>query len=89
MATEILTADEVEIKQAMGVLDEIELDRELKISLEQADRGELISADELEKEIKKKFADGYFTKENARKRIMERKLNRNSRYLAYKQRQRV
>ena len=85
MATEILTADEVEIKQAMGVLgldnlvddllDEIELDRELKISLEQADRGELISADELRKEIKKKFAEGYFTKENARKRIMEKDAN--------------
>jgi hypothetical protein len=81
MATEIL-ANEVEIKQAMGVLgldnwvdgllDEIELDRELKISLEQADRGELISADEVEKEMKEKFANGYFTKENARKRIMEK-----------------
>jgi hypothetical protein len=85
MATEILTADEIEIKQAMGVLgldnlvddllDEIELDRELKISLEQADRGELISADELRKEMKKKFAEGYFTKENARKRIMEKDAN--------------
>jgi len=79
MATEILTANEIEIKQAMKVLkldnwvddllDEIELDRELKISLEQADRGELISADELEKKIKEKFANGYFSKENARKRI--------------------
>jgi hypothetical protein len=44
-----LMASEVEIKQAMGVLgldgltdallDEIELDRRLKISLEQADKG--------------------------------------------------
>jgi F0F1-type ATP synthase delta subunit len=68
MATEILTANEIEIKQAMGVLgldnrvddllDEIELDRELKISLEQADRGELISAEELRKEMKEKFANG-------------------------------
>ncbi len=68
MATEILTANEIEIKQAMKVLkldnwvddllDEIELDRELKISLEQADRGELISADEFRKEIKEKFANG-------------------------------
>ncbi|GBU24895.1 hypothetical protein R83H12_01530 [Fibrobacteria bacterium R8-3-H12] len=85
MATEILTANEIEIKQAMGVLgldnwvddllDEIELDRELKISLEQADRGELISADDMEKEIKEKFANGYFTKENAKKRIMEKYAN--------------
>jgi len=85
MATEILTANEIEIKQAMKVLkldnwvdellDEIELDRELKISLEQADRGELISADELRKEIKEKFANGYFSKENARKRIMEKYAN--------------
>jgi len=85
MATEILTANEVEIKQAMKVLkldnwvddllDEIELDRELKISLEQADRGELISADELEKEIKEKFANGFFSKENAKKRIMEKYSN--------------
>jgi hypothetical protein len=48
MATAIM-ASEVEIKQAMGVLglgnltdnllDEIELNRRLKISLEQADKG--------------------------------------------------
>jgi len=85
MATDILTADEIEIKQAMGILgldnwvndllDEIELDRELKISLEQADRGELISADEVEKKMKEKFANGYFTKENAKKRIMEKYVN--------------
>jgi hypothetical protein len=82
MATEILTASEVEIKQAMGVLgldnriddllDEIELDRELKISLEQADRGELITREELKKRADEKFANGYFTKENAQKRIKEK-----------------
>ena len=59
MATAILTASEAEIKQAMGVLkldgwvddllDEIELDRELKISLEQADRGETMSIEEAKK----------------------------------------
>ena len=79
MATAILTASETEIKQAMGVLkldgwvddllDEIELDRRLKVSLEQADRGELRPAEEVEREMKEKFANGYFTKENARKRI--------------------
>ncbi|GBU24749.1 hypothetical protein R83H12_01384 [Fibrobacteria bacterium R8-3-H12] len=82
MATEVLTANEVEIKQAMGVLgldnwvddllDEIELDRELKISLEQADRGELISREELKKRMDEKFANGYFSKENAKKRIKEK-----------------
>jgi len=82
MATEVLTANEVEIKQAMGVLgldnwvddllDEIELDRELKISLEQADRGEFITREELRKRMNEKFANGYFSKENAQKRIKEK-----------------
>ncbi|MCL2283304.1 MAG: hypothetical protein FWC26_08315 [Fibromonadales bacterium] len=79
MATAIM-ANETEIANAMGVLglgnfandvlDEIELDRELAISMAEAERGELISAEEVEKEIKEKFASGYYTKENARKRIM-------------------
>jgi hypothetical protein len=79
-ATETLTVTEV--KQAMGVLrlgnwtdellDEIELDRELSISIAQADRGELITREELKKRIDEKFANGYFTKENAQKRIKER-----------------
>jgi hypothetical protein len=69
-ATEVI-ANEAEIKQAMDVLglnkwtddllDEIELDRRLKISLEQASRGELRPADmiidELLAEIKSKHYD--------------------------------
>jgi hypothetical protein len=57
--TEILTVTEV--KQAMGMLrlgewtedllDEIELDRRLKISLEQADRGELRPAEMIINEL--------------------------------------
>ena len=79
-ATDTLTVTEV--KQAMKVLrlgewtedllDEIELDRRLKISLEQADRGEGRPIEEFEKELNQKFASGYFTKENARKRIEEK-----------------
>jgi hypothetical protein len=81
MATAVL-ANKTEIRQAMGVLgldnwtddllDEIELDRELAISIEEADRGELISAAEVEKEIREKFINGYYTKEAARKRIAEK-----------------
>jgi len=59
-ATEVI-ANETEIKQAMGVLgldhfanallDEIELDRRLEISLEQADRGLTMSLEEMKKEL--------------------------------------
>jgi len=83
MATETaLLANETEIANAMKVLrlgewtddllNEIELDRRLKISLEQADRGEVRPIEEFEKELNEKFANGYFTKENARKRIEEK-----------------
>ncbi len=68
-ATEII-ANETEIKQAMGVLglgsmvddllDEIELDRELAISIAQADRGETFPIEELEKQVMEKFAKGYY-----------------------------
>jgi len=68
-ATEI-TANETEIKQAMGVLglgnmaddllDEIELDRELAISIAQADRGEKMSLEEAERIVEQKFASGYY-----------------------------
>jgi hypothetical protein len=63
-------ANEAEIKQAMGVLglanwtddllDEIELDRRLKKSLEQFERGESMSVDEAEKRIDEKLANGYY-----------------------------
>ena len=82
MATATDTLTVTEVKQAMKVLrlgewtedllDEIELDRRLKISLEQADRGEGRPIEEFEKELNQKFASGYFTKENARKRIEEK-----------------
>jgi hypothetical protein len=70
-ATEVI-ANETEIKQAMGVLgldgltttllDEIELQKQLKFSLEQADKGELIPANEVKKEIGELFANGYFNR---------------------------
>jgi len=40
----------------------IELDRELKISLEEDERGETMSLEEAEKQIKEKFANGYYDK---------------------------
>jgi len=68
-ATEVV-ANEAEIKQAMSnlrldnwvddVLDEIELNRGLKISIEQADRGELIPAKEVKNEIGELFTNGHF-----------------------------
>jgi hypothetical protein len=71
MATETaVLANETEIANALNVfglgnftdnvLDEIELQRHLKISLEQADRGELIPASEVKKEIGELFANGHF-----------------------------
>jgi hypothetical protein len=64
-ATETLTVTEV--KQAMGVLkldnwtdellDEIELDRELQLSLDEEDT---ISLDELERRVTEKAANGYY-----------------------------
>ena len=70
-ATEVI-ANETEIKQAMetlrlgewtdDILDEIELQRHLKISLEQADRGELIPASEVKKEIGELFTNGHFNR---------------------------
>jgi hypothetical protein len=66
MATAVL-ANETEIKQAMGVLgldgladallDEIELDRELQLSLDEEDT---VSLDELERRVTEKAANGYY-----------------------------
>jgi len=64
-ATEVI-ANETEIKRAMGVLgldgfadallDEIELDRRLEISLEQADKGLKMSLEEMKKELSERKA---------------------------------
>jgi hypothetical protein len=69
MATEMI-ANEAEIKRAMNVLglgslvdnllDEIELDRELTLSIEEADRGEKVSLEEAERIVEQKFASGYY-----------------------------
>ncbi|MDR3000023.1 MAG: hypothetical protein LBU89_02065 [Fibromonadaceae bacterium] len=71
MATAVM-ANEVEIKNAMDVLglagladdllDEIELDRELTISLAEANRGETFPIEQLEEEVMEKFASGYYGK---------------------------
>jgi hypothetical protein len=82
MATAV-TANENEIKQAMSILrlynwadellDEIELNRRLEISLEQANKGLGRPIEDFKKELDQKFASGYFSKENARKRIEEKR----------------
>jgi|ABDH01.1.fsa_nt_gi hypothetical protein len=69
-ATDTLTVTEV--KQAMKVLrlgewtedllDEIELDRELAISIAQADAGKTIPLAEAERIMKERFASGYYDK---------------------------
>jgi hypothetical protein len=71
VATETI-ASETEIKQAMRalkldrltdeLLDEIELNRRLKNSLEQDDRGEVMPIGELKKQVMEKFASGYYSK---------------------------
>jgi hypothetical protein len=68
-ATEMI-ANETEIKQAMGVLglegltdallDEIELDRQLKISEEQEKQGRVIPLEEAERIMNERFASGYY-----------------------------
>jgi hypothetical protein len=70
-ATEV-TANEVEIKQAMSTLrldslttdliDEIKLNQRLKRSLEQDDRGEVFPIAELKKQFMEKLANGYYCK---------------------------
>jgi len=70
-ATDII-ANETEIKQAMKVLrlgewtndllDEIELDRRLKKSLGQFERGETMTVEEAERIMKERFASGYYDK---------------------------
>jgi len=68
-ATEVL-ANETEIANALNVLglgnftasvlDEIELDRRLKKSLEQLERGETIPIEETIKKIREKLNNGYY-----------------------------
>ncbi|MDR3000354.1 MAG: hypothetical protein LBU89_03730 [Fibromonadaceae bacterium] len=68
-ATEPL-ASKTEIKEAMSILrldpwaddliDEIELDRRLSHSLEQANRGETFPIEQLKKQVMEKFANGYY-----------------------------
>jgi len=69
VATEIL-ANKAEIKVAMSelgidhwvddLLDEIELQKQLKISIEQDDKGEVFPIEELEKQVMENFANGYY-----------------------------
>jgi len=68
-ATEVL-ANKTEIEEAMGVLglgslaadliDEIELDRQLKISEEQEKQGRVIPLEEAERIMNERFASGYY-----------------------------
>jgi len=68
----MVMANETEIKNAMDVLglgnladdllDEIELDRELAISLAQADSGQTMPIEEAERIMKERFANGYYDK---------------------------
>jgi hypothetical protein len=71
MATAVM-ASKVEIEQAIGVLrqagvnddllDKIELDRRLSISLKQFERGETMPAEEAIKEIREKLNNGYYAR---------------------------
>jgi hypothetical protein len=70
MATMAATANEIEIKVAMNelgighwtdeLLDEIELNRRLKISLEQDEKGEIRPADKIIDEISAELKNGFY-----------------------------
>jgi len=73
MATETAVAIEPKIKKAMkniglgeraddllDMLDEIELDRRLTKSLEQFERGETFSTEEMEKRTTERLNNGYY-----------------------------
>jgi hypothetical protein len=46
---------------ASGVLDEIELDRQLQKGIEQIERGETLTLQEFEKQMNEKVANGFYT----------------------------
>jgi hypothetical protein len=72
MIMEQATLTVTEVKQAMGVLrlgewaddvlEEIELNRRLKTSLEQDDKGETFPIAELKKQVMENLANGYYCK---------------------------
>jgi hypothetical protein len=47
----------------LALLDEIELDRRLKISMEQADKGQTMSLEELKSRVEERFKSGYYYKQ--------------------------
>jgi len=50
------------VDDLLDQLDEIELDRRLKISAEQFARGETLTVEELKKRTTEKFKNGYYTR---------------------------
>jgi len=71
MATETaILANETEIANALnvfglgnfapGVLDEIELDRQLQKGIEQIERGETLTLQEFENQMNEKVANGFY-----------------------------
>jgi hypothetical protein len=68
-ATEVI-ANETEITNAMnvfglgnfanGVLEEIELDRQLQKGIEQIERGETLTLQEFERQMNEKVANGFY-----------------------------
>jgi hypothetical protein len=44
----------------LAIIDKMELDRNLEISIAQANRGEVISAEEFERRLDEKFATGRY-----------------------------
>jgi hypothetical protein len=54
--------EEEKADELLDMLDKMELDRELEISLAQADRGEKIPIEEAERIMRERFANGYYDK---------------------------
>ena len=63
----------------LSILDKMELDRRLKISEGQFERGEGITLDELKKRVGKKFANGYFGTQAVERRLRHQKIALKSR----------
>ena len=57
------------INEFLAKIDEMALDAMLERSIAAMDRGEGIPFEEFKRKMDEKFANGYYTKENARKRI--------------------
>jgi orotidine-5'-phosphate decarboxylase len=63
MAMAKIGLEEEKADELLDMLDEIEFNRRLKISMEQFDRGETLTLDELKKRTTEKLNNGYYLRQ--------------------------